>query len=383
MDRAIPAASAIPAQHQELEELRLENQSLRTKLENLLDLAHRNQNIMARHQSFDLKIIGANSFRELIAHIFSALSISSDLDMVTLLLLDQRADLQRRLGDLKIDVRDFPHLTFIKHESELQKPPQPFCDPEQKPLLGKFHPEFHRALFASCAIKPSSVAIIPLWRQGRLIGCLNLGSFQADRFQTSMATDFIQRLGSIIAICLENVINNEKLNYIGLTDPLTNVSNRRYVEQRTLEEITRAQRQKYSLACMYLDIDFFKKINDQYGHQGGDDVLREVAKRIKAELRLSDTLGRFGGEEFVVLLVNTDLQNARLVAERIRKSIADFPFLLGESGICKTSVSIGLSTVAPGNSSGDVTMIARDMLIRADQALYRAKKTGRNQVCYN
>ncbi|WP_423013703.1 DUF484 family protein [Undibacterium sp. Di27W] len=357
-------------------ELQSENQALRARLDSLLELAHRNQNIMARHQSFDLKIIGANSFRELITNIFSALAVTSELDVVSLVLFDKLGDLQQMLTDLKIDLQEFPHLIFLRHEVELSQPETAL----RKPQLGLYQSLAYASYFSSFNKKPASIAIIPMRRQGRLIGCLNLGSFKADRFQPNMATDFIERLGSIIAICLENVINNERLTYIGLTDPLTNVSNRRYVEQRMLEEIARARRQRYSIACMYLDIDFFKLINDRYGHQGGDDVLKEVAKRIKDELRLSDTLGRFGGEEFVVVLVNTNLHDAIQVAERIRKSIAGREFVLSESGTCQATISIGLTTIDENTNYDDASSIARDLVLRADRALYQAKNGGRNQV---
>nr|WP_232064270.1 DUF484 family protein [Undibacterium sp. YM2] len=357
-------------------ELQHENQALRARLDSLLELAHRNQSIMARHQSFDLKIIGANSFRELITNIFSALAITSELDVVSLVLFDKMGDLQQMLCDLKIDLNEFPHLVFLRHEVELSQPETAL----HKPQLGLYQSLAYSSYFSSFNKKPASIAIIPMRRQGRLIGCLNLGSFKADRFQPNMATDFIERLGSIIAICLENVINNERLTYIGLTDPLTNVSNRRYVEQRMLEEIARARRQRYSIACMYLDIDFFKQINDRYGHQGGDDVLKEVAKRIKNELRLSDTLGRFGGEEFVVVLVNTNLHDAIQVAERIRKSIAGQDFVLSEAGTCQATISIGLTTIDENTNYDNATSIARDLVLRADRALYQAKNGGRNQV---
>ncbi|MFZ6776686.1 DUF484 family protein [Undibacterium sp. Ji83W] len=357
-------------------ELQHENQTLRARLDSLLELAHRNQSIMARHQSFDLKIIGANSFRELITNIFSALAITSELDVVSLVLFDKFGDLQQMLCDLKIDLNEFPHLIFLRHEVELSQPETAL----RKPQLGLYQSLAYSSYFSSFNKKPASIAIIPMRRQGRLIGCLNLGSFKADRFQPNMATDFIERLGSIIAICLENVINNERLTYIGLTDPLTNVSNRRYVEQRMLEEIARARRQRYSIACMYLDIDFFKQINDRYGHQGGDDVLKEVAKRIKDELRLSDTLGRFGGEEFVVVLVNTNLHDAIQVAERIRKSIAGQDFVLSEAGTCQATISIGLTTIDENTNYDDASSIARDLVLRADRALYQAKNGGRNQV---
>ncbi|MFZ6766842.1 DUF484 family protein [Undibacterium sp. Di26W] len=362
-----------------LHELQRENQALRARLENLLELAHRNQSIMARHQSFDLKIIGANSFRELITNIFSALAITSELDVVSLVLFDKYGDLQQMLTDLKIDLNEFPHLLFLRHEVELSQPESAL----RKPQLGLYQSLAYASYFTSFNKKPASIAIIPMRRQGRLIGCLNVGSFRADRFQPNMATDFIERLGSIIAICLENVINNERLTYIGMTDPLTNVSNRRYVEQRALEEIGRARRQRYSIACMYLDIDFFKQINDRYGHEGGDDVLKEVARRIKAELRLSDTLGRFGGEEFVVVLVNTNLHDAIQVAERIRKSIADQVFTLTAAGTCQATISIGLTTIDEKSNQDNASVVSRDMLQRADRALYQAKNSGRNQVrCY-
>ena len=106
----------------------------------------------------------------------------------------------------------------------------------------------------------------------------------------------------------------------------------------------------------------------------------EVAKRIKAELRLSDTLGRFGGEEFVVLLINANLQDAMLVAERIRRSIAGKPFALSDKGHCSTTISIGLTTVSEKHNQGEEAAVAREMISRADRALYDAKRSGRNQV---
>ena len=361
---------------QQLAEVRMENKLLRARLSDILDQAHRNQSIMARHQDFDLKIIGASNFKELIHFLFSALALTSELDVVTLTLLDPRQELQQMLSDLRMDLQDSPHLMFIRHERELEA----HCIPLRKPVLGAYQSQRYGKAFHSCARKPASVAIIPLLRQERLIGYLNLGSFELERFAATMATDFIERLGSIIAICLENVINNERLTHIGLTDPLTKVSNRRYVEQRTLEEIGRARRQCYGLACMYLDIDFFKKINDEYGHQAGDDVLCEVAQRIKAELRLSDTLGRFGGEEFVVLLINANVQDAMQVAERIRKSIAGKAFDLSEAGSCNCTISIGVTTVAEQHNEGEALNVARDMINRADRALYDAKRSGRDRV---
>ncbi|WMW80347.1 sensor domain-containing diguanylate cyclase [Undibacterium cyanobacteriorum] len=353
-----------------------ELQLVRAQLNDLINEARQNQAILQRHQSLDLQLIGSQSFRELIRHIFVTLADMCELDQVTLCLLNSQHNLQEMLADLNIASDEFPFLLFAQNEIELRHEDKPL----RKSIVGPYEANEHQKWFAPYATPPQSVAIIPLIRQSKLLGCLNLGSDQLDRFEIDMGTDFIERLGSIIAICLENVINSERLTQIGLTDALTNVSNRRHVEQRILEEIGRARRQHYGISCMYLDIDHFKKINDIHGHQGGDEVLKEAAKRIKAELRLSDTIGRFGGEEFVVLLVNTNHEDAIHVAERIRKSIANQPFLLSMTGLCDVTISIGIATLSDDHNLGEIESAAKALLQRADAALYEAKEKGRNRV---
>jgi two-component system cell cycle response regulator len=187
-------------------------------------------------------------------------------------------------------------------------------------------------------------------------------------------------MASIIAICLENVISNEMLKYIGLTDSLTGVYNRRYIDRRLLEEIARARRQAYRISVMYIDIDHFKLVNDTVGHQGGDEVLREVAVRIKAELRLSDALARFGGEEFVVLLIDADQESSAMVAQRIRAGIANAPFALTTGEQLAVSVSIGVATLDDFERDHAIEGVAQQLVAHADMALYQAKEAGRNRV---
>jgi two-component system cell cycle response regulator len=238
----------------------------------------------------------------------------------------------------------------------------------------------HQGLFPNAPAQLQSIAQVPLLRNRRIIGSLNLGSVDATRFTAALGTDFIEHMASIIAICLENVISNEMLKYIGLTDSLTGVYNRRYIDRRLLEEIGRARRQAYRISCMYIDIDHFKLVNDSVGHQGGDEVLREVASRIKAELRISDALGRFGGEEFVVLLIDADLDSATMVAQRIRASIANIPFELSSGELMPVSVSIGVATLDDFERDHAIEGVAQQLVAQADSALYQAKETGRNRV---
>jgi diguanylate cyclase (GGDEF)-like protein len=170
------------------------------------------------------------------------------------------------------------------------------------------------------------------------------------------------------------------LKYIGLTDSLTGVYNRRYIDRRLVEEIARARRQSYRISFMYIDVDHFKKVNDKVGHQAGDDVLREVAARIKMELRLSDALARFGGEEFVVLLIDADLQAAAMVADRIRAGVADKPFDLAGGQCLDVSVSIGVAALDDYARDNAIEGVAQQLVASADGALYQAKEAGRNRV---
>ncbi len=365
-------------------ELAAENQALRARMAWLMEQAELNHSIMCRHQAFDLEIVGAGSFPVLIGTIFRTLPIISSLDAVTLSLLDEDDDILLVMEKLGVDFADFPQLLFVREEEALGFGLTRSANAQApKPRLGAFVDAEHGKLFPDAAGALRSVAVVPLLRNKRLIGSLNLGSADAARFTPSLGTDFVEHMASIIAICLENVISNEMLKYIGLTDSLTGVYNRRYIDRRLLEEIARARRQDYRISFMYIDIDHFKRVNDSVGHQGGDEVLREVAARIKNELRRSDALGRFGGEEFVVLLIDADLGSASVVAERIRAGIADSLFNLPAGVKVAVSVSIGVTSLGDFDHDCSIEAVAQQLVAHADSALYQAKERGRNQVvCY-
>jgi two-component system cell cycle response regulator len=379
----LPADTAVAADEDSpaVRELLAENDTLREKLDYLLDQASRNHSIMCRHQAFDLEIVSAGNFPELISIIFTTLPKISDLDVVTLTLLDRDSDIHTVMRNLGVDIDAFPNLLFVESEAELgpMTPPVSLLPGVYRPAMGPFDERRHRAMFPG-TVTPDSVAIVPLLRNRRLIGSLNLGSLDPMRFTPSLGTDFIEHMASIIAICLENVISNEMLKYIGLTDALTGVYNRRYIDRRLLEEIARARRQTYDIACMYIDIDLFKHVNDTHGHPVGDEVLREVAHRIGAELRTSDALGRFGGEEFVVLLIDADLDSAAMVAERIRAGVGSTPIVVDDTLSLTVTVSIGVAGVTQADHVEAAEAMAGKVIAKADHALYAAKQGGRNRV---
>ena len=172
----------------------------------------------------------------------------------------------------------------------------------------------------------------------------------------------------------------EKLRTQAMTDPLTGVFNRRYLQAKATTEISRARRQNYPIALIAIDIDHFKRINDAYGHDVGDDVLKRFTNTVADLLRQEDLLCRVGGEEFAILLPNTSLSQAEQVAERIRSTAAASPINISEEHSKKMlwlTVSLGVTAILTNEKS------LKPALKRADICLYQAKENGRNQVVVN
>lgn len=170
---------------------------------------------------------------------------------------------------------------------------------------------------------------------------------------------------------------NRKLELMSITDPLTNVRNRRFFDQIMQREMARAIREREPLSVLMLDVDHFKKVNDVYGHQAGDEILRVVAQAIRQTVhRNTDLIARYGGEEFILILPNTELEGAMLVADCLRKTIANLNFSRLSEGLAIT-VSIGVHGDIP--QYNDKTEV---WVRNADEALYFAKANGRNQVAH-
>jgi len=166
-------------------------------------------------------------------------------------------------------------------------------------------------------------------------------------------------------------LQQDKLERMAMYDQLTELHNRHFLFKAAKQKISSAFRHNFPLSVMVIDIDLFKSINDSHGHPSGDAVIKAVAKTLAVEFRGEDITARFGGEEFVVVLCNCNLENAKIKAEKIRAKIEK----LKPIGI-NTTVSIGLSQI--DNEQESFT----DLLEKADQALYRAKESGRNQVAF-
>jgi two-component system cell cycle response regulator len=162
---------------------------------------------------------------------------------------------------------------------------------------------------------------------------------------------------------------------LAVVDPLTSMHNRRYLQRHLGPLVAQNVERARPVSLLMLDVDHFKAVNDSYGHEVGDEVLREVARRISTGVRGLDLCCRFGGEEFVAVFSGADPSIARMIAERLRTNVASEPFPIStERGPLSVAVSVGIATTAGRDDT------AETLLRRADLALYRAKKEGRNRV---
>lgn len=349
--------------------LQAENQLLRRKLQSLLDEARLNENKWRRLDRLEKQLIATRTLPELMQVILQGYKSEYEIDAVTLVLSDPEYEITRTLEREKQGSSKVSGLVILEN----------VCADNMQPYLGPFDTEQQRAIFDPWPAECQSMILLPLMRQGELIGSLNMASCRAERFTADSSTDFLERLAVIFSICLENTLNNERLKLVGLTDHLTGVFNRRYFETRCNEEVANARRYQDPLACMFLDIDKFKHINDTFGHLIGDEVLRNVASLIQSQLRNNDVIARYGGEEFVALLPRTALRQACEIAERIRSTVAAQPLqaMPGESPT--VTISIGVAMLPEKLAEDDKTS-AHKLLCSADEALYRAKESGRNRV---
>ncbi|WP_286265130.1 sensor domain-containing diguanylate cyclase [Thalassotalea atypica] len=197
----------------------------------------------------------------------------------------------------------------------------------------------------------------------------------------------IEEEGQVVRVCIlvEDVTDvchyqsklkhtMEELELATRIDGLTQIYNRKFWQESLSIEFSRTKRHNHALSLLMFDLDHFKRLNDNYGHQCGDLVLIETASRIKQLLRTGDIFGRYGGEEFAIVLPETDLVGAFEVAERIRHSIASIPVIYGGKEV-KFSVSIGVAVVQECHKS------INELISETDSALYSAKSSGRNQIC--
>lgn len=356
-------------------DLEAEVLKLRRRIATLTEEAATNERLLKKTQQRELELLKASELPQLFEVICERLAVSYGLDIVTLLLWDPDHEIRHLLLGGHLELEAFPNVIFA--DDVVGRLPQ--FQSSKKPWLGAYTAEQHLQLFP-LAPHIKSVALIPLWRQDKLYGTLNFGCSDEARFTQQLGTDFLAHLGIIASFAVENAVNRTRLVRSGLTDFLTGWHNRRYLHERLKEELSRAYRNRSGVACVLLDLDYFKDINDHYGHLAGDVALREAARRVNMQIRGSDAAARFGGDEFVVLAPAVSEEQASLLAERMRQAVCGEPLQLAPDIEHKLTVSIGVAVMRMDGTAVDLKSAAEQLLAEADAALYRAKQKGRNRV---
>lgn len=352
-------------------------EELRERLRALTDEVQRNELLLRKTQAREIELLRAHSLGELFDRIVSGLRDAYGLDLVTLSLFDPQHELRHLSGSENLSSAVIQDVRFIDAVSPLAPKLAQF----DRPWLGRYDPADHD-LLVPVSLKSGSVALIPLPRDNRAIGVIAFGSRDAQRFTQDLAADFLAHLGVVVAISLENAVNRARLVRSGVTDFLTGWHNRRYFHNRLREELARAERTGKALACLMIDVDHFKEINDRFGHLAGDEALKEVARRAEAEIRAGDTGARFGGDEFAILLAGAEAPAAVKLAERVHHAVGSTPIRVHGGAHVTVTLSIGLATARPQpqQRTHDYKALAERLIAEADAALYRAKSAGRNRV---
>ncbi|MGP8033814.1 MAG: DUF484 family protein [Steroidobacteraceae bacterium] len=356
--------------------LESENRALKARLAALTEEVSRNDSLLRKSQARELELLRAGSLPQLFERLILGLRTSYQLEGVTLILNDPQHEIRHLISGDDLAREPLVGVMFVDALTTVA----PQLASLERPWLGPYRRVDHELLLpAPGPARAASLALVPLRRHEELDGVLVFMSADPARFTQELASDFLAHLGLVAAICVENAVNRARLLRSGFTDFLTGFHNRRYLHARLREELARAQRARQSLACLMIDVDHFKRVNDQYGHLAGDAVLREVAQRIDAEMRISDTGARFGGDEFAMVLSEASVADAEKVASRVLKAVRSQAIAVGSTTETVT-LSIGVAVAKPGPSVRDHKVLAERLIAEADAALYRAKSAGRNRM---
>jgi diguanylate cyclase (GGDEF)-like protein len=344
--------------------------ALRKQLRLLRREAAANEQKWQRTLEREVALMRAGTLAELLGHVTDGLAASYGLDAVTLVLADPGHEIRHLLQSAGGRLESFPGVAFVDDVAALGLR----VAAGGRPWLGRYVERLHRPLFPA-ATGLRSLALLPLGQ----VGMLAFGSDDPERFNYRLGVDFLQHLATVVAVCVENACNRARILRSGLEDFLTGWHNRRYLEARLVEEVAHAERTGTSVACLMLDVDHFKALNDSCGHLAGDAALREVTARIGRQVRASDTAARFGGDELAIVLPDADPEDAVRLAERIRADLVT-PVAVGDGREWRVTLSIGAAAIRPRRGEGATRALADGLLAAADRALYAAKAAGRDRV---
>lgn len=332
------------------------------------------EQVRKHYQAFELKAMACQNLDSLLSLLLMTSLRYFSLTGVSLWLVDKKYTLKELIGSNT--------LLHYKNHLQLRHNQDFLCNlyqDEPSVILHSVTSADAVRVFPT-SVTCNSMASIPLMRQDTCIGSLHFASDDIERFSQDKSTEVLEHFAQVVSLCLENSINKEYLIRQNYRDLLTQVDNRLSFNDRLPKLLSQAIRTKLPLSCAFIDVDHFKDINDQYGHQAGDIGLKSVAKVINDQLRTSDFLARYGGEEFVILLPDCSIETAEAIAERARVAVFNTEVVAPNKARLRLTVSIGVACFDEHILASDPSPSAEHLILSADKAMYRAKNMGRNQV---
>lgn len=331
-----------------------DNKTCSISIDELIENARRNEQLLRRLQSFELKLLSCQNWYEFLVLILEGLPAQFDLDAVTLKICDPNAELKSSmLGSLELNQGMLLNQIEFQSQVRIIQPGAITPEPPWKSALG-----------------------LPLMRNDVYLGQLLLYSSSTERFVEGMATDYMQHLAAVTAACLFMVKQTEERAHLALTDPLTGAQNRRGFERTFEREWALGLRQYHHFGIILFDLDFFKKINDVHGHHSGDCVLKELVANLKKILRPTDHIGRLGGEEFSIILPGSHAERLNDVAQRVLSAIREIRVFNEKDERIPVTASGSYMSIIP---RPNLTVELAEIISHLDKYLYKAKNNGRNR----
>ena len=356
----------------ENQELREQNYELSHTLKNFEELAQEREDQHKRFADLEESILKADDLYSMISEIKKKLAADFAIPMANLSLIENvknSFDFEEIFAPEIYSQTENTNtvLTFI-NEADYNR-----LFPQHYPLVTE-HPDPKLLTLLTPLTQPTEIiassAFVPLISRGRAIGTLNMASSDPEKFIPGTATDAVESLGRKIATVIENSILTAQLQKLLRTDPLTTLYNRRTLDELLPVEFARAQRYAHPISLIMIDLDDFKFVNDRYGHPAGDQVLTEIGLLIKSNLRQYDIGIRYGGDEFTIILPNTNYQQGQAVIEKITKLAAAAEVKIGNEIIIKIKLSTGLATYPNTIQATDY----ENLIKAADKELYKNKE---------
>ena len=334
-----------------------------TDIATIIERLKQNEEITKKFHEIETRILSIVNFRDLFEVLLVLIKEKFNVPYVWISMIDQ-SEVSSLIQSLETSESLKEKINIIAREDFLN-----LIGRRLDPLLANHDMEpFKKLLPKNQNYFIKSIAVAPISLDGEIIGSLNQADFSRSRFQPGIDTSRLEQLAVKVSLCLSNVTAHEKLKFLAFHDPLTGLLNRRVMETVLKREFNRSRRYAGILSVVFLDLDDFKGINDRYGHDRGDDVLKHVAKNLLDMSRDSDVVARFAGDEFVYILPETSPENAENLMNRIRDHLKAHPLEV-EDTVIPVSISFGVAA-----TEDDRIETADHLLRKADELLYASKK---------